>query len=54
MKVGGTISLSALKCVQNKDIFLKIINKYEEEVESNIQNIINNIGLSKEEKQLIS
>lgn len=49
---------SHIKCletyVRNKDVFLKIIDEHEEEVESNIQKIINNIGLYKEVKQLIS
>lgn len=46
-----------IKCleiyVQNKDVFMKIIDKYEE-VDTNIRNIINNIALYKEVKHLIS
>lgn len=40
--------------VRNKDMFLKIIDEHEEEVDSNIRNIINNIALYKEVKNLIS
>jgi len=39
--------------VRNKDIFLKIIDENEERLDSSITNIINNIGLYKEIKQLI-
>lgn len=40
--------------MQNKDVFLKIIDEHKEEIEPNIRNIINNIGLYKEVKHLIN